>query len=211
SFLILSSRRKGDMVPGYRSRLLGSAPLQVAVYLFFVGAILAHGMVIWQDPLLKLAAFVSALLIVVMTVVVLRHGAMRSRAVVELRQEEGEESLKVTAIQAGEYSDACIALAGMRGQPITAVGYAVPTSGLLTLGISMPRWRAAELKVWAHRVKEDGNSEPLPASALLNSSRGAEEVDLRLTGGERLVELDTREWDLQVRVESGAQPFPARR
>src|SRR5262249_5181970 len=67
--LLVASRRKGDVVPGVVLRFL-SHPLVVGgTYLFVLGVLLIHGLVIWQGPLARAAALLAALVAIVIPIV----------------------------------------------------------------------------------------------------------------------------------------------
>jgi hypothetical protein len=48
--LLVASRRKGDYVPMVVHRWLGHPVLLAGLYLVFLGSLLLHGLVIWDDP-----------------------------------------------------------------------------------------------------------------------------------------------------------------
>ncbi|HEX2988483.1 MAG TPA: hypothetical protein VHS06_09970 [Chloroflexota bacterium] len=202
--LILSSRRKGDMVPGFNYRVLGNPVLQGVIYVIFLAAILLHGLVIWQQPLEKAAALVTTAIVLGMTVTVIRRGALRSRAVIELRQDSGKPSLSVSAILSGIAVEAKVEASGLRETPSLASDRVLPGAGPLFMTVSLPEGGADELKLWAHRINEEGDSEPLAAFAVLNASGGTEEFDLRMLGGEAVTRLEGPQWDVEIKVHPGA-------
>jgi hypothetical protein len=58
--MLAASRRKGDYVPAFIWRFLGHPVVGLGVYLIFWAGILLYGLVIWTDPIPRLAALVSA-------------------------------------------------------------------------------------------------------------------------------------------------------
>jgi hypothetical protein len=84
--LLASSRRKGSLVPQMYYRFVGHPVVLVALYLIFISSLLAHGQLIWQAPFERSAALFTALLVLGMTFLAIRGGALRPRVVVELRR-----------------------------------------------------------------------------------------------------------------------------
>jgi len=83
--MVVASRRKGDCALGPVWRLVGNPVVAAATSLFFLAALLLHGLVIWEEPYQRAAALRVAVATVTVTVVAIRRGAFRSRAVVEVR------------------------------------------------------------------------------------------------------------------------------
>src|SRR5437016_5425037 len=54
--LLAAGRRKGEFVPGFACRSLGSPPVLAVLYLTFLASLLVHGLVIWQSPAARAAA-----------------------------------------------------------------------------------------------------------------------------------------------------------
>jgi hypothetical protein len=82
--LLVASRRKGDVVPGEAPRLAGQPLILALIYLLYLAGLLMHGLIIWQEPLQRVAALGVALLGIAMPIVLMRGGAFRRRAVIEL-------------------------------------------------------------------------------------------------------------------------------
>ncbi len=98
--LLAASRRKGELVPGVSYRALGHPVVIGGVYALFLANLALHGLVIWDDPLMRIGGVLMALLIVVVTAAMVRRGAFAPRLVVELRQDlrrDGRSFLAVTA------------------------------------------------------------------------------------------------------------------
>ena len=190
--LLISSRRKGELVPGAILPLLNH-PLAIAgIYSFFLATLFIHGLFIWENSIARFGAIGIATLSLGATVVMARTGAFATRAVIELREEQGAGGRTFFNITAG-------------GKPKTAevyLGYAegeqrdraatveIPSLSSLRYAIfQLSTKRIEELKLWAHRDKLGGDSESLPA--LLEVYRGDRtmQFDLRLSGGKVLLPL----------------------
>jgi hypothetical protein len=190
--LLISSRRKGDLVPGAVYQFLGHPLFVGTICALFLGNLFLHGLVIWQDPLARISAVFVGLLIIGVTITMVRRGVFAPRIVVELREDEREEGRDILAITAG-------------GQPARAevrLGYPEgeqrheTVSGTVPM-LSVPRYAtfhlpatsARELKVWAHKVTPDGSSESLPAFLEVHCGNETRQFDLKLCGGQTVLPL----------------------
>jgi len=199
--LLVSSRRKGDAVPAGTFRALGHPLVLAALFVFFEGILLAHGLFIWQGAGERTAALLDALLMVVLPVLLARQGAFTSRLVVELRDDarpERQAMFHITA--AGARLPVNVRLAAATGErQLESSGGELPDLDSLKLAeFQLPASSARELKVWVHRVTADGASEALPATVdvkdagntrkhHLAGSRG--QLRLPITGGPCLVTI----------------------
>jgi hypothetical protein len=185
--LLVSSRRKGEFVPAVAFRILGHPVVAAGIYVFFSVTIFLHGLVIWRDPFQRVSALVVGVLVLWATITIVRRGAFTPRIVVQFRQDARVRDRAVFAITAG-------------GQPATtevrlgypsgeqrlqaAAGEVHAPASLRYITFHLPATQARELKVWAHRVTAEGNSEGL--SALLEVERGGErrQFDLKSARGQ---------------------------
>jgi amino acid permease len=196
--LLIASRRKGDFVPGFVYRVLGQPWLLGGLYLLFIAAIFLHGLVIWQNPLLRVCALLVGLLMVVATLMMVRQGAFAGRVVVEIcedltpgpapaRQGQAAGRFAITAL--GRPAAAAVRLVYPAGERrLTATADVVPEFGdLCQASFDLPATAARDVKIWAHRITPDGVSESLPAVAEVRCGDSARTVDLRLTGGQAVL------------------------
>lgn len=190
--LLVSSRRKGEFVPGVVYRSMGHPLLIMAIYFLFLASIFLHGLVIWQGPTERVGALFVGVSMLGMTIAMSRRGAFAPRVVVELREDLSEEGRSVFAITAG-------------GQPVTAdvrliypederclqasTGEIPAFSSLRRATFQLPVTLAKELKVWAHTVASDGSSKGLPALLEVHCDDQAKQFDLKLAGGQALLPL----------------------
>ena len=70
--------------PALRRGLVGQPLVLGLIYLVYLGSLLLHGLVIWQEPAQRIAALGVAATAIVMPIVMVRGGAFRRRAVIEL-------------------------------------------------------------------------------------------------------------------------------
>jgi amino acid permease len=204
--LLVASRRKGEIVPGVIYRFLGHPLLTTVVYLLFLVSLFLHGLVIWENPVQRAAALAAGILMLGATIGMVRRGAFASRVVVELREDQRGEGggLLSAGSEEGARGRATFAITA-GGQPATAevrLGYVdaerqvqaatgkVPSlSSLRTVNFQLAVPRAKELKVWAHKVTPERNSEGLPALLKVHCGDAEKEFDLRLSGGQVVLPL----------------------
>ena len=99
--LLVASRRKGEVVPGVSYRALGHPIVVGGIYLLFLGSLLVHGLVIWEEPFMRVGGVLMALLVAAVTLSMLRRDAFAPRAVVELRDDRRREGRPLLAALAG--------------------------------------------------------------------------------------------------------------
>jgi amino acid permease len=188
--MVVAARRKGDCDVGFVWPLVGRPVVAAAAFLFFLVALLLHGLVIWEEPYERVAALVVAAAAVAVAALAMRRGAFRPRAVVELRVEPSlPEPTVVNVVVAGQRTAAEVQLTyrdtafvgGPRG------GRPPDCGGLRAAVIELPQAPVRELKVWAHRLTPEGTSEGLPAVLVLDNKSGSHEYDLVSSGGQIVV------------------------
>ncbi len=185
--LLIASRRKGEVVPGVVLPLVGHPLVLGGVYVLYMAILLLHGLVIWSNPLGRTAALLTAALALGTTIAIVRGGAFRPRLVVELREDlrQGERSA-FTVVAAGQPAAADVRFVYPDGeQHFQSAAAEIPRfSALRGATFHLPDTSAKELKVWAHRVTPDGNSEGLPARVEVHCGSETKRFDLKLTGGQ---------------------------
>lgn len=160
--LILAARRKGEYVPGRVIGLLGH-PVTVAILLTLYTLAVGIHVLIWDGPVLRVAALGAAIVIIGLIAWTVRGRVFRTRAVVELRVDHRFRRSTVSVTGAGhEFALDQSIQPGPPGEVAVATLPAGP-------------WR--ELRIWAHAVTTDGWSVGLPA-----------EVEIVTDGGQ----IDTR-------------------
>ena len=160
--ILAAARRRGERVPGWGMRWLGSRVVVVAIIALYLGAVAAHALFIWSDPLLRALAASTAVAMAVLIVIAWRRGSFVPRTVVELRADDPPGAgAQLSVVAAGHAaSDGHIAdLAAARDIPV-----------------HLPPSRPAELYVWAHKPTRDGDTEPL---SIQTEERSPDELVLR--------------------------------
>jgi hypothetical protein len=192
ALLLVASRKKGDVAPGVVYRFLGHPLLIGIVYVVYMASLFLHGLVIWEDPVQRTVALAVGVMMLIVTVSLARRGAFAPRLLVELRQEHDEAHPAAFAITVGgrplmtdvqlDYVD--------REQQIHAAGGEIPAfSALCQAAFQLPATDARELKVWAHRITAEGNSEGLPAVLRVVAGGEEKEFNLKLSAGQVILPL----------------------
>jgi amino acid permease len=201
--LFIASRRKGEYAPAAASGWLGRPALLVGVYLLFVAALFAHALVIWDDPVERVSAFAAGVAMLAIPAVLLRTGAFARRLTIELRDDQRDGRAGFRIVSGGEPipGDVRLAYGAEERRSSSAVGE-IPDLASLRRAFFEPRpdasRRADELKVWAHRVTPEGESESLPAQARLRSDGDVRVADVALTRGEAVFALDGADPQIEI-------------
>lgn len=180
--LLAAARRRGGYVPIVTVPGLGRPTARVLVAAVFVAAIVAHAAVIWQAAPARVAAATVAVAAVALTVWVVRAGAFRPAAVVELRRDRelGRDRLRITAD--GRHGRVAVRLDGPDGGRDATIDGAVELpERTAAVTVDLDPLAAEDLQVWMHRVDPAGGSEPLTVEVTLNSDGASTPVPL--TGG----------------------------
>jgi amino acid permease len=205
--LLVASRRKGERVPQAVYRFLGNPLLLVGIYVLFLASIFLHGLVIWSDPLQRGIALLVGVMVVGMTLAM--RGALARRLVVELRQNEGGRALfSVTA--AGRPNAIDVQLRYPKGeQRHKAAAGGVPAFSSLRQATFRPEISAAtQLKVWAHKVTSEGDSEGIAGSLRVRQGDKTKEFDLKLSKGQVILPVapGTCQVDITLAEASDTRP-----
>ena len=157
---------------------MGQPVVSVLVFLAFMATEVIY-VWLWPTPVQRLLAATVVVIVLVVTVVMLRSGAMRPRAVVEVRRDvdSGRDRLHVVS----------------RGSAVRTddlpPGDRIVDLPLAPLGVP-------EVHAWAHQVDGGGESEPLSMTATVRGPGGDTPqevqngaVDLDVQGGGQALEL----------------------
>lgn len=190
--LLVSSRRKGELVPGVVFQLLNHPVCSVGIYSLFLAILFVHGLFIWENPVARISALCIALLSLGATVVMKGYGAFASRVVVELREEQRQGGRSVFTITAGGRPKiAEVRLGYAEGEQYhKAATIEIPSLEALRYAtFRLPTRREEELRVWTHRSNASGDSNSLPALVDVESGNKNMQFDLKLSGGRILLPL----------------------
>jgi amino acid permease len=199
ALLLVASRRKGEIVPGVTYRFLGHPLLTVGIYLLALTGLFLHGLVIWEDPVQRFVALAVGLTMLGVTIAMQRRGVFARRLVVELREDQGEQaSFAVTS--GGQAAETAVWLGYPDGEQHrqAATGEVPAFSALRYARFQLPVTQAQELKVWAHKITPERDSEGLPARLEVECGREKQEFDLKLTGGQVVLPLAGEKCRLEI-------------
>ncbi|MBO3458651.1 hypothetical protein G7B40_021090 [Aetokthonos hydrillicola Thurmond2011] len=190
--LLITSRRKGDLIPGVVLRILNQPLLQVTIYSLFIVILVVHSLFIWQHPIARASALSIAFICLATTIMMKLQGIFASRVTVELREEQQPGKTSICTITGGgRHKSAQVLLGYPEGeQQHQAATVEIPSISSLQYAIfQLPTEREAELRVWVHRTKSFGDSRTFPA--ILEIENGIEKMqfDLKLLRGQILIPL----------------------
>ncbi len=164
--LVLAARRRGEYLPGTVIGFIGH-PITVGLVsgVFFAGIVL-HGVVIWEDPIERIAALAVAVLLAVLVLGILRGSAFHRSAAIEVR--DGARGAGVdstfTVLVAGRPHTAIIEFEhGAETTALEAASGPISFPGLRRATFTLAISEAAALKVWVHRVTPEGDTVGIPA------------------------------------------------
>jgi uncharacterized membrane protein len=206
--MLVASRRKGERVPQAIYRFLGNPLLLAGIYVLFLASIFLHGLVIWSDPLQRGIALLVGVVVVGMTLA-MRRGALARRLVVELRQNEGEQALfSVTA--AGRPAATDVQLRYPKGEQRhkAAAGEVTAFSSLRQATFRPEISAATQLKVWAHKITSEGDSEGIAGSLRVRQVDKTKDFDLKLSKGQVILPVapGTCQVDITLAEASDTRP-----
>jgi len=130
---------------------------------------------------------VAGAIVLLVTVVAIRRGALDHRTVVMVRDDkspDGAASMEVVsggcpvAVEAQVRRDSGV-------EHVSAAAIDLPDlAGLREITAGLPADQSRGLKVWANRITPEGDTECLPARVRLSCDGEERVVDLRVAGGE---------------------------
>ncbi|OGO27328.1 MAG: hypothetical protein A2Z16_14135 [Chloroflexi bacterium RBG_16_54_18] len=199
--MLAASRRKGDYIPRLSFGFLGNPLVLALVYLIYLGSVFAYGFFIWDDPFQRLIAIGVGFVVVLVTYLVIRQGAFTSRVVIELKVEvsDNDERAALAIVDKGVPMAGAFRLVyanaekNMNGTQVEIPSY----KQVKKILIEFPSLSSKEMKVWLHRVTQEGNSEPVSA-ALKIIRRNGDEVILPGNNSQLVIPLDPQTYGLEI-------------
>jgi amino acid permease len=164
--LLASTRCKGDFVPGYVNRLLGNKVLLAAAYLFFLGSVFFFGLFIWQTTVERVITLVAGVAILIVTVQMLRQGALDRRLVVQIVDDQtigGKPSFLLTDAGESAVADIAVTYPGYERTVRAASGTIPDFRALRRLAFQLAPTSSMLFKLWAYRLTPVYAVLPLPA------------------------------------------------
>jgi hypothetical protein len=216
--LLVAGRRKGDVVPGVAPRLIGHPLILALIYVLYLAGLLLHGLIIWQEPIQRAAALGVALLGAAMPILLVRGGAFRRRAVIELHACLDEKRPATFAVSAAGrrcpvevhlcYDHADRRFRAASGEiadfaALRAAEFASPPGPEAGVANLPPDIR--DVKVWTHACTPDGGDQGLQAAGELRTGDAVAAFDLGTLDGQVVLPLSDAGFEVQV-----AFPGPAK-
>lgn len=201
--LLLASQRKGDFIAGTASRTLSHPLLMAGIYILGLTNLVLHGLVIWQNPFQRGIALATAVLILAATLRMFRSGSFVQRSVLELRLDQSKDGrVFFNSVTNGQPLAVKVELGYTYGeQSLHTASAEIPDfPALCQAHFQLPVEKAKELKVWAHRITAEGESQSLPVHLEVHSGDDHQQFDLEVTNGQALVVLDSKQPDLSVKL-----------
>lgn len=190
--LLVSSRRKGELIPGVVLKILNHPLFSIGVYSLFLAILLIHGLFIWENSLARIAALSIAALSLGATWVMKSYGAFASRVVVELREDQHLGGSSVFTITAGGQPKIAQVLLGYADGEQHHQGATIEIPSLSSLRYAtfqLPNKQEKELRVWAHTSNSKVDSKSLPALVEVQSGNKNMQFNLQLSNGRVLLPL----------------------
>ncbi len=189
--LLVASRRKGEYMPTTVHRLLGHPLLLGGIYLLFLGSVLVHGLVIWQEPWLRAGAVLVAAGIVAMTIRMARNGTFSRRLNIEVREDQAEGRAFFAITADGQESPSNVTLKYNEGERHLQAsageipGFSSVRHALFEPALARsPRQTPQNLKVQVHTVTPGGDSEPIGGSITVQAGGETKTYDIQLAKGQ---------------------------
>ncbi len=198
--LLVSSRQKGELVPGVVLKILNQPLFKIGIYSLFLAILAIHGLFIWQNPIARISALSIALLSLVATLLMKLYGAFTTRLVVELREDQHSEGQFFFSITAGGKPKIVDMLLGYMEGEQHYQGATVDISSLTSLRYAIFNLSTngeKELRVWAHRSNFQPNSHSLPALIEVQNGHKNLQFDLKLSSGKILLPLINNDCSLK--------------
>ncbi len=199
ALLLVSSRRKGEFVPGLVLRALGHPAVAGIVATLFLANVFVHGLVIWANPLERASGVLAGVLMLLAMLQMMRRGALTPRLAVGFWHDLRAGGLAaLTIMAAGRPADATVRLRRRDGseQTLPAPVLRAEAGALQAATVQFPATTAGQLKVTATRSDSTGDAEPVPAVLAIP---GVGEYDLGLTEGELTLPFDGAAGSLELR------------
>jgi len=202
--LLAASRRKGDCVPGLVLRILGNRVILAVIYMLFLGSIFAYSLFVWEGIIERVAGLLLGVVLLITTAIMLRRGALHSRLVVELRGDfshGGQHQFNITACGEPMAIDGELIFQNHQRKFQAGHGEIPGFDGLRSAIFQLPPSKAQELKVWAHKITPEERSQPLAAHLTVRTGEEVKEFNLKDSGGQVLLHLDSRPQQLEITLE----------
>ena len=200
-FMLAASRRKGDFVPGTVLKFIGHPVVLVGLYLIFLGSIFLYGIFIWENLIERVVSIALGIIVFTLTAAILRRRILKTRVVVELREDlspGGTNVLNITACGRSMETEMSLDYGEFKERHHATSAEIVNFALLRAVTLHLPDTGAKELKVWVHRITPDLSSVGLPAQVKIKSESGEQWIPLELSKGQVLANLNGRSFRLEI-------------
>ena len=190
--MLAASRKKGEYVPETVFKWLGHPLVIISIYLLFSLSILLHGVVIWEQPVLRMVALLVTGIAFGMTYIVMQGGAFAKVGIIEIRVDHNLDGLALlSAVAAGQPLQVEMELDyGNEKQTLHAASVELARfNQLKKLKIELPQIPMRDLKLWAHQITTEDNSISIPTFVVVHSGENIEQFNLKDIGGQAVVQL----------------------
>jgi hypothetical protein len=163
----------------------------------------AHALLIWDEPIPRASALIAGVSMLVVPAVLRRTGAFGHRLTIEVCDDQDTGIARFALLAGGRPVSGSVSLRYGDGEqhPDGIAGNIPQFDVLRSARFDVQADAVAppdEVKVWAHRVTPEGESESLAATTLVRSGERSHTADLSLSHGEFVVPLTDA--DLEVAV-----------
>ncbi|MDJ0594587.1 MAG: hypothetical protein QNJ72_32195 [Pleurocapsa sp. MO_226.B13] len=191
--LLISSRRKGELLPGRVFELLNSRWLLGSIYSFSLLIILGHGLFIWENPVVRIAALLVTLFSLVATLVMLQTGAFVPCTVIEIVENgeaTGQSLLKIST--GGKPKITRVKLGYQEGErDYHAATIPISSRSSLKYAIfQLPTKQLEELKIWLHNSQSQNHFRHLPELIEIHQEQQKMRFNLKVFGDKALFPLN---------------------
>jgi amino acid permease len=190
--MLVSSRRKGEYVPSFVFKRLGHPIVSWGIYLLFFVSILLHGLIIWEDPVLRIIALFASATILGMTYIVAKRDAFTEYAIIELRVDQnadGQAFFNATAVGEPLVLDLELDYGDEQQLAQTATTEVARFTKLKKLTTKLPQIPIQNLKLWVHQITLEDNSVSVPSWVDIHSDGKTQHYDLNELDGQATVQL----------------------
>lgn len=190
--LLVSSRMKGEIIPGFTLRILSLPVVTACIYLIFLANLIIHGVLIWRNSIPGSVALGVGIAMIALTTLVNHKGAFSPRLLLELRSDRSEnEKVCYSITSAGTPALANILLRYPESEESvqSSQGNIFGTSILHSAVFQIPASHAWDLKVLSYQLGSGDLFESMPGRLEIQIKDRTERYDLRQTDGEALTIL----------------------
>ncbi len=185
--LLVSSRQKGEIMPGMSLKGPVISVIAVGIYLIFLTSLMIHGLAIWRNTLQGDITLILGISILLMTILLIWRGAFSPRIVFQLHSTPGKtDRLYFSIAEAGipnlasvqlRYPDDVQCFESQSGE-IERISF------LESVTFQIPANKARDLKVWAYQNGGENLRMGMPAQLELHLMDKKEQFDLDKSEGQ---------------------------